>query len=120
VLELVPEPGPVLELGLVPELGLGPGLVPVPELGPVLELGLVPVPELGLGLHNQQQPIHSLVPPPLPKLISVFYSLSPPSKILGAIYFEPFLLKVITSFPIFCLAFNSKVKTAPQDFKMPN
>jgi hypothetical protein len=64
-------PEPVLEqaLGLVPEPELGPEL----ELGPetALEREPVPVLELALGLHNQQQPIHSSMPPPSPKLMSV-------------------------------------------------
>jgi hypothetical protein len=77
--ELVPElvPVMVLELVLALELELVQGLVPVPELV------LAPEPEPVQGLvPHKQPPNHPSGPLPSPKLKSIFYSLSPPSKII--------------------------------------
>ena len=66
---------PVLVLEPELELALEPALEPVLALVLVLELVLVP------GLHKPP-PNHLPIPLPSPKKITIFYSISPPSKIL--------------------------------------
>jgi len=68
-----------------------------PERVRVLEQGLVQVRVRGRGLalRIQQPPIRLALPLPSPKLISVFYSFSPP-KILELSCVSSFLLKAIT------------------------